>query len=79
MPLEMTEFNPPERLRTYWFPLLSQGDVELNCLLPVDLENVTHLKVSDSGTHRLKTKDGRLHIIPTGWLHISIDADDWTC
>ncbi len=64
---EMTTLTPPERSRVYRF---SDTNVRLN--------NVTHFAASSSGTHRLKTSDGRLHIVPTGWVHIEIDADDWT-
>ena len=63
----MTEITPPERSRTYTFP---NGTVQLT--------GVSALKVRDSGTHRLKTADGKLHIVPSGWLHIEIDADGWT-
>lgn len=66
--MELTELNPPERSRTYTFP---GGET-------VRLENVTHFLARESGTHRLKTGDGRLHIVPTGWLHIEIDTDSWT-
>lgn len=38
----------------------------------VNLKDVIELLVRPSGTHRLKTKDGRMHIIPTGWIHIDI-------
>ncbi len=38
----------------------------------VRLQDVTELLVRPSGTHRLKTKDGRMHIVPTGWIHIDI-------
>jgi len=38
----------------------------------VNLKDVVELLVRPSGTHRLKTKDGRMHIIPTGWIHIDI-------
>ena len=65
---EMTELNPVEAKRTYTFP----GDEK------IVLENVTHFAMRPSGTHRLKTGDGKLHIIPFGWLHIEIEADDWT-
>jgi hypothetical protein len=44
----------------------------------VVLKDVTELIVRESGTHRLKTKDGKLHIIPTGWIHIEIDDSEWT-
>lgn len=30
------------------------------------------LTISESGNHYLKTRDGKLHIIPTGWIHIEI-------
>lgn len=64
----MTQLVPPERGRTYHFP---DGST-------VKLTDVTHFKCSDSGTHRLRTGDGHLHVVPTGWNHIEIDADDWT-
>lgn len=58
-----------EKKRTYSFP----------CNLAVVVENVTELIVRESGDHRLKTADGHLHIIPTGWLHLEIEgAEDWT-
>lgn len=28
-----------------------------------------------SGNHRIKTEDGKLHIIKSGWLHIEIDSE----
>lgn len=57
-----------ERSRKYDF---GGGDI-------VELKNVQQIVVRPSGSHRIKTTDGRLHIIPDGWLHIEIDADDWT-
>lgn len=39
----------------------------------VVLKELTELTVNESGTHYLKTKDGKLHIIPTGWIHIEIN------
>ena len=53
-----------EDLRVYVFP--NQQFVVL--------ANVTELIVRPSGSHRLKTKDGFMHIIPTGWLHIIIKS-----
>lgn len=44
----------------------------------VVLKNVTELIVRDSGTHRLKTADGKLHIVRDGWIHIEIDETEWT-
>lgn len=62
------KLNPIEKSRTYIFP---KGE-------KVVLINVEELKVSESGNHRLKTSDGKLHIIPTGWIHIEIDTEKWT-
>lgn len=46
----------------------------------VTLTDVRELIVRDSGTHRVTTADGRLHILAAGWLAIHIDDDgrDWT-
>jgi|JI10StandDraft_1071094.scaffolds.fasta_scaffold40787_2 hypothetical protein len=65
---ESKKINPPERSRTYRFP----GNQVLT------LKDVTELSVSPSGTHRVKTSDKKLHIVPVGWIHIEIDADDWS-
>lgn len=51
-----------ERERIYYFP--NNAIVVLN--------EIIELTVSESGTHYLKTRDGKLHIIPTGWIHIEI-------
>lgn len=42
--------------------------------------NVTELEVRKSGTHRLKTADGKLHVVAPGWLAITIEDDkkEWT-
>lgn len=45
------------------------------------LKNVVELVVKKSGDHRLKTADGKLHIVPPGWIHIIItdnERKDWT-
>lgn len=46
----------------------------------VVLENVVELIIRPSGSHRVRTADGKLHIISTGWIAIHIDDDgkDWT-
>ena len=46
----------------------------------IKIRKITELVVRDSGTHRLKTKNGHLHILPSGWLHIEICTakKDWT-
>jgi hypothetical protein len=64
--VEMTKLRA-EQSRTYAFP---GGHT-------VKLEKVTHFAAPGS-THRLKTADGKLHIVNAGWLHIAIEADDWT-
>ena len=40
----------------------------------VILNDVRELIVRQSGTHRIITKDKRLHIIHTGWIHIDIKS-----
>ncbi len=66
--MELTALNPTEASRTYTFP---GGD-------KITLTNVTALLVRPSGNHRLQTGDGRLHIVPAGWIHIEIDAKAFT-
>ena len=66
--IQMTELNPPELSRTYHF---RDGET-------VRFENVTHFAARPSGTHRLRTKDGRFHIISSGWLHIELEMQGWT-
>ena len=47
----------------------------------ITLHDVTELFVSESGNHRLKTADGKLHIISPGWNHIEIvpgENQEWT-
>jgi hypothetical protein len=57
-----------ESVREYTFP---GGDV-------VRIEDVARIAVSDSGTHRIETKNGQKHIVPTGWIHITFNAASWT-
>jgi hypothetical protein len=64
----VTKFEKPEKERTYYFPNNEK----------VVLKEVTELVVRPSGTHRLKTADGKSHIVPAGWIHIELDIDDWT-
>jgi len=66
--LELTKLEKPETKRTYTFP---GGE-------KVVIDNVTHFLARESGTHRLKTANGRLHVVPTGWVHIEIDASDFS-
>lgn len=64
--MEETKLN--EKNRTYDFGEAGK----------VVLHNVVELVVRESGTHRLKTADGNLHIVPEGWLHIEIEDTDWS-
>ena len=65
---EDTPIKLHEKSRTYRF---ADGEIQLS--------KVTELVVRDSGTHRLKTNDGHLHIIAPGWLAIEIEDDgEWT-
>lgn len=66
--MELTKLNPAEKTRTYTFP---GGE-------KITLADVTHFLARDSGTHRLQTADGKLHIVPVGWIHIAIEADKFT-
>lgn len=66
--MELTELNPPERSRTYTF----MDDYK------VTIVGATHFLARESGTHRLKTADGKLHIVQAGWVHIEIAADGFT-
>jgi hypothetical protein len=54
--------------RTYHFP---KGE-------KVCIKNIVSINVSKSGTHRINTKNGKKHIVPSGWLHIEFDAEEWT-
>ena len=66
--MELKQLDPKEEKRTYVFP---NGE-------RVTLSKVTHFLARESGTHRLQTEDGNLHIIPVGWLHIEIEAAKFT-
>lgn len=68
MTVELTKLNPAEKSRTYTF---AGGE-------KITLENVTHFLARESGTHRLQTADGKLHIVPVGWLHVEIKAAAFT-
>lgn len=41
----------------------------------VELTNLIELIVRDSGNHRIKMADKKLHIVPTDWLHIEIEDE----
>ncbi len=60
-----------EEFRSYMFP---GGDT-------ITLNKVNELVVRPSGSHRIKTDDGLLHVISAGWLAISIkdeNGQEWT-
>jgi len=65
---KFVELEPVEVSREYTFP---GGE-------KVRIENAARIAVSESGTHRIETKDGRKHIVPSGWIHIELDVPAWT-
>lgn len=66
--LELTALADPEARRVYTF---AGGDT-------ITLVGVTHFLARPSGTHRLRTSDGKLHIVPIGWIHIEIEASGFS-
>lgn len=58
-----------EAKRTYLFPTRD-----------LSFTDVVELTTRPSGSHRLKTADGRLHIVAKGWLAITIEdaSHNWT-
>lgn len=64
--IEFKKVTNGERSRTYVFP---------NARYTV--EAVTAVAVSASGTHRLESKGGK-RIVPTGWVAIEVDCDEWS-
>jgi len=63
-----------EKKRVYTF-ITKEG-----IMFDISLENVVELFVRPNGSHRLKTADGKLHYIPSGFYHIAItdDKKEWT-
>jgi hypothetical protein len=75
----MTDIGTPvqlnEKSRIYYYPYEKEnGEV---CLITTLVPNVTELIVRPLGTHRLKA-DGKLVIMPSGWVRIDVEAEDWT-
>ncbi len=66
--INWTELNPPERKRTYQFPMNQLA-----------IENVARIEVRESGKHRIETTSGEKFFVATGWLWIKIETDAWTC
>jgi hypothetical protein len=65
---EWQTLNPPERARTYHY---AGGESRR-------FENVTRVKVSESGNHYLETAQGEKAIIAPQWRAIDLDVDAWT-
>ncbi len=63
MTIDITKVD--EKSRMYTFPNYTY----------IGLIDITHIAVSESGNHRIKTKDGKLHIIAPGWLHVVIETE----
>jgi hypothetical protein len=66
--LDLNFIEVNEQNRSYHFP---NGQV-------VTIKDVVSICVSKRGTHRINTKDGLKHIIPSGWLHIEFNSKEWT-
>lgn len=66
--VKMNYFEIPERKRKYVYP---DGTY-------YELLEVLALAVSSLGTHRLKLSDGTHIIVPTGWIAIELDIDNWS-
>lgn len=60
-----------EKQRVYYYPSLNNQQEIV--LLPVTLRNILSFSVNEFGVHRIKTKDERIHLLPTGWLHLEIE------
>lgn len=65
--IEMVPLVNGEKSRTYVWPNGAQDRIV----------GVTHICVRP-GSHRLQTHDGLKHIIPAGWVRITIEADEWS-
>jgi hypothetical protein len=66
--IEWVKLKWKERSRTYHF---AEGK-------SLTVHNVVEVCVKSSGTHRLRTEDGRLWVIPAVWLGIELDCDEFT-
>ena len=64
----MNKLNPIEKTRTYLFP---KGE-------KIEIQNVTEFGYRPSGSHRLKTTDGKLYIVNPGWLAIELICEEFT-
>ncbi len=66
--LDLPALEKPEASRTYKF----RGGEALT------LTNVTHFLARESGTHRLRTGDGKFHVVPPTWYHIEIEVEGFS-
>ena len=66
--IELTKLNPTEKKRTYFFP---KGE-------KVEIDDVVEFLARPSGSHRLKSGDGKLYIVSSGWLYIEIDVAEFS-
>ncbi|AEO93481.1 gp222 [Bacillus phage G] len=69
----VTPIKLNEKKRTYKY-------VRDGKIVEVILENVIELIVRESGSHKIKTSDGKLHYLPSDYIHIEIEDDkkEWT-
>jgi hypothetical protein len=65
--LEFKDIVNGEKCRTYIF---SDGEFKIH--------NATRLAVSERGTHRVESADGRKFIVQPKWLAIEIDCAEWS-
>jgi hypothetical protein len=56
-----------QHTRTYYYPHVW-----------FTIKDVISINVSDAGTHRLNTQDGKKHIVLPGWIHLEFDTPEWT-
>lgn len=68
MPIVMKPVDPMERVRTYHY---ANGG-------KLVIKDVVAVGVSDSGGHRINTKDGRKFIPAKDWVGIELDVDEWS-
>lgn len=68
---EMTDVHIQDR--EYEFPN-PHGEETIK----IRVKGVNKFGVGKSGTHRLETEDGKKHIIPTGWVALHLDLEEWT-
>ena len=75
------KIDPPERSRTYIFPVFSPLGGHPT-MVEMVIENVTAMYVSSTGHHYIESAhpNGKTKraIIKPGWLAVKIDADDWS-